>query len=646
MKKLFILVLVTLLTAGLLSLASAQTKKKKGGGFSSPAGAPAGWYDKSVALVVGVGKYGNGWSSLSEPRTDADRVANALSSQGFEVIKLVDGQATREAIMRQIETYIPAKVGKNGRFVFYYSGHGQTEVAARTGRPLGYIVPADGRMQGGADDWSSYISMDALRTQINNKVASKHVLVVFDSCFSGTALTKAGTLGGNVDYFLGQPAINVLTAGDAGQPTPDGVFSYDFVNAINGSADTNQDGYVTFAEVGSYLQSQIPAKVPALSPSFGWWDGTSQMVFAYGGATSATSPAAEAPPSPAAATSSYKPPDLSDYDTVAQAEQAKTNAAQAAKQAKVQAAQAAYAKVKGYKESPSYSKNAKKAVYQKFLSDYSDKSVNPWYDEVYGWWSAGDEPDDMVLIPGGTFRMGCVPGDTQCYDDESPRHTERVDSFYADVHEVTNAEYQECVASGSCTAIDEAECYKWNGEKWAKGGSLDATFKGANQPAVCVNWHQATDYCASKGKRLPTEAEFEYALRGGRDGDKFPWGDSDNPPSSYGNYADESGARKHNWTRNASNIFMGYDDGYAHTAPVCSFSRNPYGLCDISGNVWEWTSDGYSANYNAARGTDRRVLRGGSWSVNPVYVRASFRVGDLPSLRLANVGFRCFRDGS
>lgn len=259
--------------------------QEKGGGLTVAGQSSGMWYSNSVALVIGIGQYGDGWPSLDEPVNDANRVAEALKKQGFEIFLLTDKDATKANILHLVQTKIPNKLDKDGRFVFYFSGHGQTEIASRTGKQLGYLIPQDGRRNNNVDDWSSYISMDTLRSQINNKINSKHVMIIFDSCFSGTALTKGGALSGSIQYFLSQPAINVLTAGDAGQPTPDGVFSYDFVNAISGSADGvggMRDGYVTFAEIGSYLQSQIPAKVPNLSPSFGWWDGTSQMIFRYG----------------------------------------------------------------------------------------------------------------------------------------------------------------------------------------------------------------------------------------------------------------------------------------------------------------------------------------------------------------------------
>lgn len=594
MKRKHLAFLIFIMATGIaFSLAVAQNK---GGGYSS-ATVQDSWYDQSVALVVGIGQYTDGWAKLDEPRTDATRVAQALKAQGFEVIMLIDKQANKVNILRQIQTYIPSKIGKSGRFVFYFSGHGQTQIASRTGKQLGYLVPADGRRPGGADDWASYISMSNLRSQINNTISAKHVLIVFDCCFSGTALTKGGGISGTVGHFLGQPAICVLTAGDAGQPTPDGAFSYDFVNAINGSADGvggMQDGYVTFAEIGTYLQAQIPTKVAGLSPSFGWWDGTSQIVFQYGADPKHT------PPSPAIMAHDKSADDTSKIERFVQEERKRRMEMQRA-----------------------------------------SVSENP------------PDPVKMVLIPGGWSSMGCSPGDKNCDKDEKPRRRVFVDAFYMDVHEVTNSEYQSCVFSGSCSAIDENACSMYTGSKWEKGGTLDPSFKSSKKPVICVCWEQAQNYCSSKGKRLPTEAEYERVLRGDNEGEIFPWGESKTPPPAYGSYPDETGAQKYNWIANDDNILLGYQDGDAETSTVCSFQPNLLGLCDISGNVWEWCQDWYGKNWFSKMPQKNpinnsvsafRVVRGGSWLLGTWSLRSSTRAGRAPDFRGFNVGFRCVHD--
>jgi formylglycine-generating enzyme required for sulfatase activity len=247
----------------------------------------------------------------------------------------------------------------------------------------------------------------------------------------------------------------------------------------------------------------------------------------------------------------------------------------------------------------------------------------------------------MVRIPGGTFMMGCVEGDAQCAPDEKPAHRVTVNPFWMDEHPVTAAEYAPCVRAKVCPPEKVSDDATWG--RFYNGGKPDR----ANHPLNGMDWGVADDYCRWRGKRLPTEAEYEFAMRGGSAGNKYPWGNSETPPPGFGNYADESVKRLFaDWK-----VFAGYDDGYAGTSPVCTFAKNPYGLCDISGNLWEWCADWYDPNYYQSSPSDNpkgpetgteRVLRGGSWDTNPARDRSSCRAG--PGYWVIYVGFRCARD--
>jgi formylglycine-generating enzyme required for sulfatase activity len=253
----------------------------------------------------------------------------------------------------------------------------------------------------------------------------------------------------------------------------------------------------------------------------------------------------------------------------------------------------------------------------------------------------------MVLLPGGTFMMGCVEGDNQCNDDEKPAHRVSLDSFYMDEHEVTVAEYALCVNAGVCISA-----------QFVDNPSYDTFFSNdvrhRNHPVIGINWNSADAYCRWRGKRLPTEAEFEYALRGGQEGYIYPWGTNGTPPTRYGNYSDEAILRLFpSWRQFVNSWFHGYNDGFMGMSPVCSFTRNPFGLCDISGNVWEWTADWYDDNYyqsspaNNPRGPSSgksRVIRGGSWMTSPRFVRTSYRDNKSPVYWVWDLGFRCSRD--
>jgi formylglycine-generating enzyme required for sulfatase activity len=171
---------------------------------------------------------------------------------------------------------------------------------------------------------------------------------------------------------------------------------------------------------------------------------------------------------------------------------------------------------------------------------------------------------------------------------------------------------------------------------------------------VNVTWEEAASFCAAVGGRLPTEAEWERAARGGTAGARFTWGNATAPrvddlPAA--NVADESARRSYPYMT----VFPGYDDGYPMTSPVGTYPPNAYGLFDMAGNVWEWVADFYDAGYyatsppedpNGPSSGDGRVVRGGSWYGDPASLRVSLRGGDDPVRRPYGdgVGFRCARD--
>ena len=168
-----------------------------------------------------------------------------------------------------------------------------------------------------------------------------------------------------------------------------------------------------------------------------------------------------------------------------------------------------------------------------------------------------------------------------------------------------------------------------------------------NHPVVHVSWHDAVAYCAWAGKRLPTEAEWERAARGGLEGSRFAWGDELLPSGRW-----------------PLNIWQGRfprldtaEDGHAGTAPVRSYRPNGYGLWQMSGNVWEWTADWFSPTYYASSPAEdpsgpvtgaARVMRGGSFLCHASYChryRVAARSANTPRSSSANLGFRCANDG-
>jgi formylglycine-generating enzyme required for sulfatase activity len=222
--------------------------------------------------------------------------------------------------------------------------------------------------------------------------------------------------------------------------------------------------------------------------------------------------------------------------------------------------------------------------------------------------------------------------DESWYDVEQPAHEVSLSAYFLDSYEVSNAQYQRCVDAGKCSAIDEAQCFVLTSAGWQQGKSLASEQLKSDRPVVCVSWVQAKDYCAFAGKRLPTEAEWEYAARG-PSGWRYPWGDA--WKSTLANWGEKGG-----W---------GGVDGYRTSAPVGSFPGgiSPFGVHDLSGNVWEWVGDGWS-DYEKGAQTDptgvegeNRVMRGGGFGDAADSLRSTFRAAGPQSYAAAFLGFRC-----
>lgn len=219
---------------------------------------------------------------------------------------------------------------------------------------------------------------------------------------------------------------------------------------------------------------------------------------------------------------------------------------------------------------------------------------------------------EMVLIPGGEFLMGSEDGDGS----DNPVHRIYVDSFYMDKCEVTNAQYSEfCEQTGR--GLPEL----WGMKEFRSGLGYP------NHPVVSVSWRDARAYAEWIGKRLPTEAEWEYAARGGLVGKDFPNGED--LDSSTGNFSSKG------------------------TVPVGSYSPNRFGLHDMAGNVGEWVFDFYDKDYYRAssyenpRGPEEgkfRVIRGGGWHSGKSCNKVHFRNCLLARWVDFNLGFRCVKN--
>jgi formylglycine-generating enzyme len=308
--------------------------------------------------------------------------------------------------------------------------------------------------------------------------------------------------------------------------------------------------------------------------------------------------------------------------------------------------------------------------------------------------------EGMVLIPGGTFQMG---GDSkQASEDEFPKHKVVVDSFYMDITEVTNAQFQKFIdatgyqttaerkpdweelrkslapgtgkppdsllvaaslvfrqSNGPIDLNDYAQWWSWvAGANWKHPEGPGSNITGKeNYPVVHISWDDAMAYCKWAGKRLPTEAEWEYAARGALINHIYPWG----------NEHVNAGTPKTNSWEGKFPYLNEKKDGYSKAAPVKSYDCNRFGLFDMAGNVWEWCSDWYDYHYyktlegkttinpkGAEKSFDpdepytaKRSLRGGSFLCNDAYCsgyRVARRMKSTPDTGMEHTGFRCVKD--
>ena len=222
---------------------------------------------------------------------------------------------------------------------------------------------------------------------------------------------------------------------------------------------------------------------------------------------------------------------------------------------------------------------------------------------------------EYIWIPPGTFQMGCVPEDHLCRESESPRHKVTISSgFWISRHPITVSSYNRFVVD---TGRDMPDTPTSN-RQWTK----------VQHPIVYVNWFDAQAFCEWTGGWLPTEAQWEYAARGGRQDLKYPWG---------GEITDQNA----NYKR---------DRRWQGTSPVARFPPNALGLYDVAGNVWEWCSDWWGEDYSSflrARdpqgpsGGSVKIARGGSWGSGPAELRVSARARFPPAHGVIDVGFRC-----
>lgn len=530
---------------------------------------PTPLYTQSHALLIGISDYENGWSDLPGVRKDIQEVKSTLEKHHFNVI--VVENASSEEIKIAFDEFI-SKYSReyNARLLVFYSGHGYT-LQQSWGGEMGYLVPADApNPHLDAESFKDKaIDMEMMEVYAK-RMDSKHALFLFDCCFSGSIFSLSKAAPAIISYKTKKPVRQFITAGSAEEEVPDeSIFCQQFISGIEGEADMNKDGYISGSELGEFLQtSVVNYSYDAQHPQYG----------------------------------KIRNPklDKGDFVFVIRNQIHEKNITTTLKPVDV------------VKNNPQTSSLQKK--HQTPLKSY----------------------EGMTLVEGGTFMMGNNNGNP----DEKPAHKVILNDFYMDMHETTVADFKNFVdATGYITDV-EKRGFTWlsgTKRKKVKNASWRCNVKGkirplseSNHPAIFLSKKDATAYCKWKGGRLATEAEWEYAARGGTKSKNYVYSGSNN----YDEVAWHS------------------DNSSQTTHPVGQKKPNELGLYDMSGNVFEYCIDSYektSYQYTGQKNPivtgddDYKVARGGSWYNHHKFLRTTNRSG-WRIFGNTTTGIRCVRD--
>ncbi len=561
---------------------------------------PISLYRESHALLIGASRY-TVWSELPSIPNELDAVADALTDSGFSVERLIDpdSRGLKEGIVDFINNF---GYEPENRLLIYFSGHGHTV------RDKGFLLPVDIPLP---DDRQNFRRKALPMTQVlawAKDMEAKHVLFVFDSCFSGSVF-KSRSMPKDKDRYIrkvtAEPVRQFITAGSANEEVPaKSTFTPAFVAAIRGEGDLNNDGYITGSELGVHLSQLVPQFVEQ-NPQYGK---IREYELSRGDFVFFSQQTREPEPVPEKRLSAVEFPPLAELpaDTI------EVMVWQSSEKGD------SLTEYRGYlKRYPAglfatialaRIENLEKAVADRIVASKKQQ------------FRLRFEPE-MVLIPSGRLVMGSTNG----ADNERPVHTVEISGFEISKYEITFDEFDEFTQATVRENRDDGG--------WGRG----------NRPVVNVPWEMAQEYVqwlssrTDKKYRLPIEAEWEYAARAGSQED-YSFGSETDSLCDYANMTFKSTVCQ---------------EEHKYTAPVGSFLANNWGLHDMHGNVWEWTEDCWHQDYSDAPGIaqawtqsgecDQRVVRGGAWYSDVAQLRSAARNKNRAVSSNDSTGFRVVR---
>jgi formylglycine-generating enzyme required for sulfatase activity len=657
------------------------------------AAAPEGTMSSSgrnVVAVIGVDRYHH-WPRLENAVRDATGAAALFQRLGFEQVTapLLDDGATGKAIQSLVTDDL-RMLGPDDSLVLFFAGHGGTQ-RHRLGDQViktGYLIPVDAQ-----DKVATWIDLEAWLRAVS-LLPAMHILVVLDACHSGIALdpiikwrntgswrnVPLSTLWARRSRRIITSALDDQVALDSGPVYGHSLFTGCLIEGLTHGLGRGGSRVTTGSELGLYVQRRVETYPKSRqTPDFGTFafddrgemviplliapappDDKPEVAFAEPVSTPTALPAAVnpalIPPARPETVASIAPTPEPTVENVPRERDGRWHHPRrwrwiAAGSIAFAAAASMLVGYRIFHDKPSPVVSPVHAPPDAAADNPPDARVAA-PGEQPARTSRGTCLDGMVPVPAGTFQMGSPAGVGE--PDEHPQHEVTLSAYCIDKTEVTVAAYAACVEAKGCTPAPLS--VYWNGAS-ADDMKLQNPFCNgddrSDHPINCVDWDQANAYCRWASKRLPTEAEWEYAARGDDDW-IYPWGNeapSAKRLNACGSECVTMAKRdlKQDWPA----MYIA-SDGWETTAPAGRFPDgvSPSGALDMAGNVWEWTADWFGAYAAAAAANPRgaktgssRVTRGGSWNIqNAGDGRAGFRAWVSPSDRVIDVGFRCARD--
>jgi formylglycine-generating enzyme required for sulfatase activity/uncharacterized caspase-like protein len=648
-----------------------------------------GFGGRNVIVVIGIDRYHH-WQRLANAVGDANGAAALFQQLGFEQVTapLLDDRATGKAIQSLVTDDLRT-LGPDDSLVLFYAGHGGTQ-KHRIGDQViktGYLIPVDAQ-----DKVATWIDLEGWLRAVS-LLPAMHILVVLDACHSGIALdpiikwrntnswqdVPLSTLRTRRSRRIITSALDDQFALDSGPVYGHSLFTGCLIEGLTHSVRRGSSRVTTGSELGLYVQRRVETYPSSRqTPDFGTFafddrgemviplmisptpqDDKPEVAFAEPVLTptelfAAVSPARIPPPPPETVALIAPMPELTVENVSRERDRRWGYLRRVCWIAGSSAAFVAVASV---------------LVGGRTIHDKLSLVASPVHAPAdaaadsppdAGVVAEGTQPsrrlrgscsDGMVPVPAGRFQMGSPAGVGE--SDEHPRHEVTLSAYCIDKTEVTVKAYAACVEAKACSPAPLTV----NGTQFSAGGveRYSRLCNGDNRPdhpVNCVDWDQATAYCTWAGKRLPTEAEWEYAARG-NDGRIYPWGNEAPTAKRLNACGSECVAMaKRDLGEEWGALYMA-SDGWETTAPVGSFpdGASPFEAFDMAGNVWEWTADWFDDYAAAAAANPRgataglgRVDRGGSWNSNNAGdERTALRAWVSPSDRVIDVGFRCAR---